>query len=213
MGKLTFSLALRRQVYVLSLTVMIFVSPRVHGFSFDGGRLPNNSREAAELLAAGELDTTLWTRIAQYYDEPVVVPQGELYLLRDVFPWLPGDLPVSSKDLAPYEPWTAPLIDTFYMDYPSLVPFGPILSFKTGGLPHVGAASFSSRSPSTTMPARHTARFRVAPNDRLKFEAAVGFDRIHARWGRRRVKTTIPLLGDFEAGNVHFDLGAGLFYG
>ena len=79
--------------------------------------LPQDEKEASIMVKEGTLDSLTWQLVKSYYEQPILVPRGELRLLVDIFPGSIPSVPVSSKDLSCYEPWKEPDVQRFFHDF------------------------------------------------------------------------------------------------
>ncbi|MCL2689258.1 MAG: hypothetical protein FWE57_05355 [Chitinispirillia bacterium] len=98
--------------------------------------LPTDERDLVMLLEEELIDTLQYEQLLVYYALPVSVPQGELALLAELFPFLKDHIP-DAQELEAYHPFDNRQIQKFFSDYPFLVSFQPILRFNV---------SLSSRS-------------------------------------------------------------------
>ena len=175
--------------------------------------LPPTQREARLQLEDATLDSSLWELVRDFYDEPLVVPLGELRYLQDILAEHTIAPIVSQKSLARYEPWDASAIERFFKDNPQLEPFRPILSFETRHMPRLGTVGFRSSTKSVSAQPRHSARFAIAPVKAARIEGLVEFENNYARWQRRRLLFRMGKRAKLQAGNFSSRFTNGLAYG
>jgi hypothetical protein len=173
--------------------------------------LPDNEQDALRLLHNGLLDSTTWFTFSRYYAQPLDVPSGELRHLLDLVPEMQRDIPVSSQDLAPYEPWDGPRVKRFFMDYPALEPYAPILSFGSSSHAHRSRAGL--RLYDLYGDPRIAADFVAAPAAWVSSQGSIRFDDDVARWQRRVALVQAPAVARLQLGNFSMPLDNGLFYG
>jgi hypothetical protein len=98
--------------------------------------LPSDERDLVILLEEQLIDTLQYEQLLVYYALPLSVPQGELTLLAELFPFLKDHIP-DAEQLETYHPFDNRQIQKFFNDFPFLVSFEPVLRFNV---------SLSSRS-------------------------------------------------------------------
>jgi hypothetical protein len=177
------------------------------------GGLPYDEHSAHVELAEGRLDSAVWEKVGRFYEEPMSVPLGELADLREVFPDVPEDIPVSSEVLVLYEPWKPADIERFFNDYPYLRVFTPLMRFDVAQLPITGYCTVSMRRSGYTDAFSPSLRFGVDPFSALHAEGTITIGDSYSRWQRRRVVVQFPRGGHVQLGNVNCSLDNGLFYG
>ncbi len=193
--------------------LIICISINATGYKSLTEDLPRDERAALIELEDGFLDSATWERVKPFYSQPLSVPLGELRYLKDVFSDLPEDLPVDHEKLSKYEPWKSKNITAFFKDYPYLLPFRAILSFKSESLPSIAHVGFFSRLSGLSNTFSQSVKFTFNPVNDLRLDGTVGFNDDFARWRRRRIQYTIPHVGKLQAGNFSFSMNNGLFYG
>ncbi len=174
--------------------------------------LPESEREARIRLADGGLDSATWDLVRQFYDEPLVVPLGELRYLGDVMPWL-GELPVAASRLSRYEPWGEADVARFFRDFPALAPLRPILAFEASASPHLGVVGFTSSTRSASSLPRQSLRFNVSPGQFVRLDGSADFQDNYARWERRRIRVRARRFAEFQIGNFSPATTNDLFFG
>ena len=174
--------------------------------------LPRDIHEALLMLKSGALDSLEWNMLQTYYIQPIEVPLGELGYLNDFLDNHPQDLPVSPEQLGRYEPWAAADIARFFLDYPQLKKYEPILSFS-----HAGARRFSnagiSISSDETWNTTVLSRFSLQPWRGISIQGTAGLGDTALLWKRRTASAAFPGIVSFEAGNFQMIKDGGLFYG
>jgi len=91
--------------------------------------LPTDERDLIILLEEQLIDTLQYEQLLVYYALPVSVPQGELSLLAELFPFL-NDIIPDTEQLETYHPFDNRQIQKFFNDFPFLAGFEPILRFN-----------------------------------------------------------------------------------
>jgi hypothetical protein len=195
------------------LCLSVAAAFRVFGLELVFDELPPTEREARIRLEEGELDSSTWEVVRDFYDEPLCVPLGELRYLSDLMSWPDTRLPVTSRELSRYEPWSDDDISRFFLDFPQLQALKPILSFESRNTPHIGIVGFSSSTRSVSATPRQSLRCNVRPVNPLRFEGSADFEAGDARWERRRLSARIPALGHLQLGNFSVNPGWGLLFG
>lgn len=183
------------------------------GSYFIGEGLPRDEQQALIELREGVLDSATWQMLLPFYEQPLVVPSGEVGYLRDIFPNLPEQLPVTEEVLRGYEPWTEDHINLFFNDFPYLEPFRPILSFQRQAAASPIRIATSSRLSGFEQPFRQAIHFTATPGNDIRADGTVAFEQNSARWQRRMVRINLPAVGMVQVGNFSFALNSGLFYG
>lgn len=199
-------------IYLEYIFVICFLS-HAGGYKTLTDELPRDERTALIELEEGFLDSATWERVKPFYVQPLSVPLGELRYLKDIFPDLPGDLPVEPEVLTVYNPWKAKNVNSFFKDYPYLLPFKAILSFKSENMPSIAHLGFFSKLSSMSNRFSQSLKFTLAPVNDFRWDGTVEFDDEFARWRRRRIQYDIPHVGKLQVGNFSFSMNKGLFYG
>jgi hypothetical protein len=163
--------------------------------------LPLTFQSALDDVRDGVLDSTTWSRLRQYYAQPLNVPTGELRYLIEQFPELTDCAPIDEKILAVFEPWTPATVDSFFKDYPELIPLRPILSFQTNERTHFAHLRFFANGRFDTTPLQQSARFKLAAPKYLGTDGTLDYSGQYARWQKRSLRVSIPHVGAVTAGN------------
>jgi hypothetical protein len=174
--------------------------------------LPQDEKEAFAMLKEGTLDSMTWLKVHSFYEHPLLVPQGELRTLADVFPGLLASAPADARSLSAYEPWGEADIERFFGDFPELAHFRPVLSFETARAPYrtrIGCSlhKYKNDDPAVVAGFATPAAHPVAVEGQAGFEAAV------ARWRHRAAVVGTGGTGKLTVGNFHLNMDRGLFYG
>ncbi len=173
--------------------------------------LPHDEKEAYIMIREGALDSAVWNMVRQFYDQPLLVPLGELKLLADIFPGSFPAIPVNPRDLGAYEPWKKADIERFFRDFPELADFSPILRFETvrsGYHARIGSA-FSKYHNNDPVIVSSIASRPAA----VRFDARARFEATSARWQRRTLGIASARAGNLIVGNFNLNFDKGLFYG
>ena len=195
-----------------SFMLMLFAHmllPASEAFSFSLQKLPSDESEASEMLSEGTLDSLTWELVKPFYVQPLSVPHGELSVLMELFPELPGNLPVSPDSLSRYYPWDQSRIEQFLEDYPELVPFLPILRFYLPSVSSTGRVGFFYHGPLKNS----CARIVVDPVRILSFQGRVDFADDVARWYQRSLTLKASHWCRVNIGNFKGIADRGLFTG
>ena len=179
-------------------------------------KLPADEDEAYRMLGEGTLDSSVWRKIEPFYTMPIHVPQGDLPILQDLFSELPHDLPSTPAALSLYRPWNDSAQQSFFSDFPELVPFKPILSFESDpavSVPCQTGFYFSRRGNSDT--ARQYALFSIGDPAQVSAGGRIDFTDAYGRWFRRTVsvapKSNVRIAcGNFSPNRRSF-LSSGYF--
>lgn len=190
---------------------LLFFNSTVHGIIFED--LPEDDRSAIMDLEEGLIDSTVWDVLESFYYQPLSVPDGELRILRDVLPHLPDNIPVSPKQLSIYQPWASDNIDIFFKDFPSILPFKPLLSFETQKDKSMANIAFYSHLSGISDMVHQSARFSGSTGRHFRTDGTLNYRNDLVRWNRRRITLMLPLVGDITIGNFSFVMNSGLFYG
>jgi hypothetical protein len=174
--------------------------------------LPRDEKEASFMLREGTLDSVTWQLVRPYYEQPIMVPSGELRLLADVFPAGLGDVPVSPEDLARYEPWSPKQIALFFNDYPEMSDFKPILCFETTARPHTAELGCALSRYNETEPGCNV-RFSSSLYRAVAVQGMAALLSNSARWQRRCISARYPYAGKLTIGNYDLNMDNGLLYG
>ena len=161
--------------------------------------LPATEQLAQTALADGTLDSVMWNYVQPFYAQPLCVPCGELTYLQ---PLIRKSLPSSQTKLERYYPWNQSAIDSFFADYPELVPFWPIISFAASG------GGFANSSVSATISAIHdTAAPPVLigitsqPGEALAVLGRFAVTPNTLRWRQRSIQSSIHERLNLTIGN------------
>ena len=164
------------------------------------------------MLKEGTLDSATWQLVRPYYEQPIMVPSGELKLMADVFPGSLGGVPISPEDLARYQPWSPRQIELFFNDYPELADFKPILCFETTARPHQAEFGCALTRYYETEPGCK-ARFSSSLYRAITAQGRVDLLSNSARWQRRCISARLPKAGILTIGNFDLNMDNGLLYG
>lgn len=193
---------------MLMLLVHILLSAS-EAFPFNFQNLPSDQSEANDMLFEGTLDSLTWELVKPFYVQPLSVPHGELSALMELFPELPGNLPVSPDSLSRYYPWDQSRIEQFLEDYPELVPFLPILRFYLPSVSNTGRVGFFYHGPLKN----YCARIVMDPVRILSFQGRVDFSEDVARWYQRSLTLKPSHWCQVNIGNFKESADQGLFTG
>jgi hypothetical protein len=174
--------------------------------------LPQDENEAWVMMREGALDSMSWQMVRPYYEQPLLVPQGELRVLTDIFPGSLSSVPTTGRELSAYEPWREADVQRFFHDFPELVNFRPILSFETAREPYHARIGCSLQKFKNNDPVI-VGSFATPPVRTIAIEGRVGFGASSAWWQRRMVQLRTGKLGSVMAGNFHVAMDHGLLYG
>lgn len=174
-------------------------------------RLPENDREAERMLLTGEMDSTLWEKLEPFYNMPISVPEGQLYLLEEIFPELSSV--IKNITLADYHPWGTDQTRQFLADYPELAHFKPVLSFDATPLPHW--ARIESRLYKTDLRPNPAANINLTLQPVSSFNARGSFvySDTGAAWKRRGLNLKFCKSAKIDCGNFSSSISEGLCYG
>jgi hypothetical protein len=160
--------------------------------------LPADENEALRMLAEGALDSSVWQKIEPYYTMPIRVPQGDLGILKELFPELPEKLPSAPDELSKYLPWDEEAVKTFLAYYPDLEPFTPILSFENSPLIpptcQAGMAGFYFSRRGAADSGRQYALFSLGDPEHASAGGRIDFNDTYGRWFRRSL-SAVPASG------------------
>jgi len=91
--------------------------------------LPSDERYLFMLIEEQLIDTLQYEQLLVYYALPLSVPQGELTLLAELFPFLKDIIP-DKEQLEAYYPFCNRQIQNFFNEFPFLAGFQPVLRFN-----------------------------------------------------------------------------------
>ena len=174
--------------------------------------LPLDQTEAEYMIKTGELDSSFWEELKPYYVEKISVPHGELFILRDIVPQLPQDIPVDNDNLEKYVPWDEKKIELFFSDYPYLQPYRQILDFNAV-LKQSGKIGFSYYKSEFSNKSRQSSQVLINPVPQIKFQSRIDFTTEFARWQRRSLDIKPTDWITLEFGNFNNSFDQGLIYG
>jgi hypothetical protein len=175
--------------------------------------LPATLRQGEQEAAEGSIDAALWASVRNFYAQPLNVPGGELRYLCDALPQLGADLRLSPRTLAGYAPWDAAAVDSFFRDFPHLLPFRPILCFDRTQTSRAGTVQFFSRVNTVAQAGLHSCRFSLAAPSTLQLSGIVDFTGSTSRWQRRALDLDFGERVSIQLGNFQVEQDRGLFFG
>ena len=165
------------------------------------------------MLAEGSLDSLLWEMIRPFYIHPLSVSQGELRVLMELFPDLPGNLPVKADALKTYEPWNEEKIALFFKKYPSLLPFSPLLSFNLAHATSIGTTGFVLHKSGNSGASSQYMHFSLNPWEKISFQARADLSDAVARWQRRCLSANPTQWCEIKVGNFDGYSDQGILFG
>jgi hypothetical protein len=174
--------------------------------------LPHDEKEAFLMVKEGTLDSAAWQMVKPYYEQPVLVPQGELRLLVDIFPGSFSAIPLSPRELSAYEPWKETDVQRFFRDFPELVNLYPVLSFATTRRTYHARVGTSLQRYKKNDPV-FVLTIASPSSATISFEGRGIFDASSARWQRRAAGLRKTPAGAVTLGNFNLNMDKGLFYG
>ncbi len=180
----------------LSIGVLIF-----NVYSVSDNIIPIDAENANIMLKAGILDSLEWQKIESFYSMPISVPSGELIFLRNLFPEIDYDLPVTDEELSKYEPWNKNKIDTFFKDFPELVKYKPILNFNFSESPYKGQLTFLNKSENCSLTYSRVNVF-MEPVRNTRLTARAEINNYNARWQNRLIQTKPFPTIEIQIGNI-----------
>ena len=200
-------------ILLVAAVLLILFRIDLFAYSLSERELPIDETEAQLLIEDGELDQALWSRLLPLYRRPLEVPSGELSQLAELFPELAGRLPVEQSVLDRYLPWGTKEICRFFLDYPILGRFKPLLQFDHHPARRIGAVSFYMNRSGYDTSSIHAARFLFTPVKRLRFNGTFDFTSDYARWERRSLAFDPVSWLSLRMGNTQLFPDQGLLYG
>jgi hypothetical protein len=175
-----------------------------------GDELPATEWEARQAVRQGALDSLLYETIRPWYAQPLHVSMGELTYLAGGEALLDKeDLP-SRAQIERFEPWSDSTIEAFFISWPELARFRPILSFRSHPGPHIGQANVTSAIGGGS---RNTIRLTVNPVSQAAFHGTIALDSSRARWGYRSLRARARQYASAAVGNYAFRFTDRLSYG
>ncbi|MDO5576264.1 MAG: hypothetical protein Q4F84_04230, partial [Fibrobacter sp.] len=194
----------------LIITIFVFAA---YGAATEQIILPIDENMADYLIDEGELDSSMWSEIQSYYVEKISVPHGELFILREIFPQLPDDLPVDPDELQEYVPWNKKKVEQFFIDYPYLQDYRQILDFSYMGSKQSGKIGFTYYESDLSNKSRQSAQILTNPVSWVKFQSRIDFTAEFARWQRRSLQIKPAKWLTLDLGNYTNTFDQGLIFG
>ncbi len=205
-----------RSRFARYITALCLVYSQACGFtSFESApdEIPGSEWEAEIAAARGTFDSALLDQIRPFYAQPLNVSLGELEYLRGIEQLSADDLSIGRTDIARFEPWTDSTIEAFFITYPQLRAFRPVLVFSDSPNQRIGQAKVLSSPGLYQRPSRHSIRVAVDPHRAFRFYGRIKLDNTHARWGRRSVRLRLGEAVKISLGNYVWRFSDGLSYG
>lgn len=204
--------ALRRYRCYGLCTILVLCSYQfVCSFDIISNELPAYEHEVEAMLAAGEIDSSLWQLLVPCYHRPLQVSEGELLHLQTIFPAYADQFPSTPEILDQYTPWTSVTILRFIADYPPVGNCLPILRFDNLSERSSGTCSFFVYPGDDE--ARHSVKYSLTPDAKMALEGLVDVSGSAARFERRSLTVRPSRRITVKAGNVQFVRDRGLFFG
>lgn len=197
--------------FLLLVLQLVFLSEALP-FQMHLVQLPRDEYEASLMMKEGSLDSTEWEMVKPYYAQPLNVPDGELRELGEIFSVPVRDLPLDAAHLDKYVPWAREDIHRFFIDYPELLPYRPILSFscvKDRPVSHASLALYGDETRQATA----LSRFSLFGNSAVNVTGSASHLDTSVLWRRRTVQYSYQGVGMLRVGNFEEDRDDGLFYG
>lgn len=197
----------------LYIVIILFFASVSYGTVTEQLSLPFDETEAEYMIKTGELDSSFWEELKPYYVEKISVPHGELFILRNIIPQLPQEIPVDIDKLEKYVPWDEKRIELFFSDYPYLQPYRQILDFSYAVLKQSGKIGFSYYKSELSNKSRQSSQVLINPVPQIKFQSRIDFTTEFARWQCRSLKLKPTDWITLEFGNFNNSFDQGLIYG
>jgi len=200
---------MRNKLIILHIIFYYFFA---FSFSFHYDFLPQNIEEAELMLKTGELDSLDWDILRQYYINPIIVPLGELVYLTELFDIQLDNLPYTYEQLKQYEPWGKEEIEKFFIDYPYLEKYKPILKFSKikNFSSKAGLILYCDDSLKTSAISRFSFNF---PQKYGFLNGSVSIKDSFILWNSRSISGIIPKIVSFKVGNFSLTKDIELFLG
>ncbi|HEX3019111.1 MAG TPA: hypothetical protein VHP36_02365 [Chitinispirillaceae bacterium] len=175
--------------------------------------VPQDEKTAEKLITEGKLDPDFFELIRPFYNQPLDVPQGELKILLELLPQLSSEIPASVDSLEKYKPWDQSAILRFFLDYPSVAQFEPILRFDIKPIDFRAKTAFSVNSQEGSNQLSHGANLQIRLFKAFRIDTRITFNNDHALWYRRAFVFTPSEICTLQAGNYGLFFDHGLFLG